>query len=94
MTMTSDTEETQRLFNDSAETQVIEADIAEGRTPTQRFQGVGLALQFFVLAAGLLVITLSLTVAVAAWRANRVADETIRRDLARVPEVFSGYAST
>ncbi|MBD3849772.1 MAG: protein kinase [Acidobacteria bacterium] len=94
MTKISDTDETIDLSEDQIRTMAMRDDKPIVRTPRSRRRGPGLAVQFFLLAAALLIVTLGLTVAVAAWRADQVAEETIREDLARVPEVWAGYTST
>ncbi len=90
----SDTEATRKVSEDQIDT--VAAVVPQRRTgagrPTPKHRGLGLAAQFFVLAAALLALTLGLTVAVAAWRSAQVAEQTIREDLARVPEVWEGYS--
>lgn len=93
MTTISDTDPTQNLNEDQIRTVDMSDDIPKVRPPRSHRQGPGLAIQFFLLAAALLIVTLGLTVAVAAWRADRVAEQTIREDLARVPDVYAGYTS-
>ena len=87
MTMISDTDATQNLSEDQIQTVAMGDDKPLVRAPRSPRRGPGLAIQFFLLAAALLIVTLGLTVAVAAWRADQVAEQTIREDLARVPEV-------
>jgi HAMP domain-containing protein len=94
MTMTSDTDVTRNVSEDAIETVVVRDHRSAARIPRSRPSGLGLGAQVFLLAAALLVATLGLTVAVAAWRANQVAERTIRHDLARVPDVITGYTST
>ncbi|HKC25736.1 MAG TPA: PAS domain-containing protein, partial [Thermoanaerobaculia bacterium] len=48
----------------------------------------------FAGAALLLALTIGLGVAYATWKANRVAEERLRRDLAAVPAIFGGYAAS
>ena len=90
----SDTDVTREVSEDHIET--VAARVPDRRTgagrKTQKQRGFGLAVQFFVLAAALLALTLGLTVAIAAWRSGQVAERTIRDDLARVPDVWEGYA--
>ncbi len=89
----SDTDVTREVSEDHIET--VAARVPDRRTgagrKTQKQRGFGLAVQFFVLAAALLALTLGLTVAIAAWRSGQVAERTIRDDLARVPDVWEGY---
>ena len=96
MTTISDTDVTRKVSEDQIDT--VAADGPTRRTaadrPTPKQRGLGLAAQFFVLAAALLALTIGLTVAVAAWRSTQVAEQTIREDLARVPEVWEGYSSS
>jgi HAMP domain-containing protein len=94
MTTISDTDRTRDVSEDAIETVVVRDQISAARAPRTRPRGLGLGAQFFLLAAALLVATLGLTVAVAAWRADQVAEQTIRDDLARVPDVVAGYTST
>jgi HAMP domain-containing protein len=94
MTTISDTDPTLNLSEDQIQTAAISDDKPMLGTPPFQRRGPGLAIQFFLLAAALLIVTLGLTVAVAAWRADQVAEQTIREDLARVPEVYAGYTST
>lgn len=90
----SDTEETQKLGEDAINTIALAEGKAAIRFPKKRRHGLGLGAQFFLLAAALLAVTLGLTVLVASLRSNQVAERTIRDDLARVPEVWEGYASS
>jgi serine/threonine-protein kinase len=94
MMTTSDTDVTHKVSEDHIETVAAQAPVrrTESGRKTPRQRGLGLAAQFFVLAAALLSLTLGLTVAVAAWRSGQVAEQTIREDLARVPDVWEGYA--
>lgn len=96
MTTISDIDVTHKVSEDQIDT--VAADVPARRTaagrPTPKQRGLGLAAQFFVLAAALLALTIGLTVAVAAWRSAQVAEQTIREDLARVPEVWEGYSSS
>jgi serine/threonine-protein kinase len=94
MTTISDTDATRDLSEDQIQTVVMRDGENLMRAPRARPRGPGLAVQFFLLAAALLIVTLGLTVAVAAWFADRVAEQTIREDLARVPDVYAGYTST
>jgi HAMP domain-containing protein len=94
MTKNSDTDATPGLSEDQIRTVVMGSDKTVVHEHRSLRTSPGLAIQFFLLAALLLVVTLGLTVAVASWRANRVAEQTIREDLARVPEVWAGYVST
>jgi serine/threonine-protein kinase len=93
MTMTSDTDATRRVEEDEIDTVAYGDHATVVRVSRRRSRGLGLGAQFFFLAAALLIVTLGLTVAVAAWRSAQVAEDTIREDLARVPVVWSGYAS-
>lgn len=94
MMTNSDTERSRHVSEDQIDT--IAATVPGRRTgagrKTPRQRGIGLAAQFFVLAAALLAVTIGLTVAVAAWRSGQVAEQTIREDLARVPEVWEGWS--
>ena len=45
-------------------------------------------------AVPLLIAALGLIVVIASWRSSQVAERTIKEDLARVPPVWEGYAST
>jgi serine/threonine-protein kinase len=90
----SDTDAARSLSEDQIQTVAMRDDKPAKRAPRIHHRGPGLAIQFFLLAAALLVVTLGLTVAVAAWRADQVAEQTIREDLARVPDVYAGYTST
>ncbi len=53
--------------------------------------GPGLATKFSVAAALLVVLTLGGAVTVATWRANEVAEKSIRESLAAMPETFHAY---
>jgi serine/threonine-protein kinase len=90
----SDTDATHKMGEDGIDTEALIESPARIHPPKPRRRGLGLGLQFFLLAAALLVVTLALTVLVAAWRSNQVAERTIRDDLARVPDVWEGYASS
>jgi len=90
----SDTDAIQMAGEDGIDTLAMAESPARIRTPKPRRRGLGLGMQFFLLAAALLSVTLTLTVLVAAWRSNQVAERTIRDDLARVPDVWEGYASS
>ncbi|MCU0302559.1 MAG: protein kinase [Thermoanaerobaculales bacterium] len=93
MTTTFDTEDTRAVGAHQATTLPVPGERqAAARVPSRRPR-LGLGGRIFLLAAGLLVITLGLTVAIAAWRSARVAETTIREDLSRVPEVWAGYVS-
>jgi HAMP domain-containing protein len=96
MTTISDTDVTRRVTEDNIET--LAAGGAHrptgARPPAPTRRGLGLAARFFLLAAALLAGTLGLTVAVAAWQSARVAEKTIREDLARVPAVWDGYVTS
>lgn len=93
MTTTFDTDSTRRLDEDRLDT-VANSEVRRKRVPSgARRPGPGLAVQFFLLAAALLAVTLALTILIASWRSGEVAERTIREDLGRVPEVFAGYAS-
>jgi serine/threonine-protein kinase len=95
MTTISDTDVTRELSEDQIQTVVMgDAETVGGIPRSRKPRGPGLAVQFFLLAAVLLMVTLGLTVAVAAWRSNLVAEQTIREDLARVPDVWAGYTLT
>jgi serine/threonine-protein kinase len=94
MTTISDTDGARNLSEDQIQTVAMRDDNPMVWAPRSKKPGPGLAVQFFLLAAALLIVTLGLTVAVAAWRSDKVAEKTIREDLARVPEVWAGYTST
>jgi eukaryotic-like serine/threonine-protein kinase len=51
----------------------------------------GLGTRFSLAAAGLLLLTVLAAVLVASWRANRVAERSIRTDLGRAPLVYHTY---
>ncbi|HMA29768.1 MAG TPA: protein kinase [Thermoanaerobaculia bacterium] len=53
--------------------------------------GPGLATKFSVAAALLVLLTLGGAVAVATWRANEVAEKSIRESLAALPGIFRAY---
>ena len=53
--------------------------------------GPGLATKFFVAAALLVLLTLGGAIAVATWRANEVAEKSIRESLGAMPETFRAY---
>jgi serine/threonine-protein kinase len=53
--------------------------------------GPGLATKFSVAAALLVLLTLGGAVAVATWRANEVAEKSIRESLSALPEIFRAY---
>jgi eukaryotic-like serine/threonine-protein kinase len=53
--------------------------------------GPGLATKFSLAAAFLVLVTLGGAVAVATWRANEVAEKSIRASLAALPGVFRAY---
>jgi hypothetical protein len=59
------------------------------RAPTR--VGPGLATKFSVAAALLVLLTLGGAVAVATWRANEVAEKSIRESLAALPGIFRAY---
>ncbi len=94
MTTISGTDNTRAMGEDAVDTLALEHMRTVAGVAPPRKAGLGLAIQFFLLAALLLVVTLGLTVAVASWRSSQVAERTIQDDLARVPEVWAGYAST
>ncbi len=94
MTTNSDTEVTRRVTADPLVTLAPTEALLDRLPSGSRRGGLGLGLQFFLLAAALLAVTLALTVLIAAWRSSVVAERDIREDLARVPEVFAGYASS
>ncbi|MET0552823.1 MAG: protein kinase [Vicinamibacteria bacterium] len=54
-------------------------------------RGPGLATRLFLGAAALLVLTLGSAIALASWRASRIAEEKIRADLQKVPAIWEGY---
>ncbi|MEO6325107.1 MAG: protein kinase, partial [Thermoanaerobaculia bacterium] len=54
-----------------------------------RRRGPGLAMKFFGAAALLVVLTLGTAIAIAAWRANQVAEKSIREALSKVPAVLA-----
>ncbi len=95
MTTISDTDATQKVGEDAIDTLAM-PDGAAALNPRRKtpIRGLGLAAQFFLLAAALLAVTLGLTILVASWRSDQVAERTIRDDLARVPDVWEGYASS
>jgi serine/threonine-protein kinase len=53
--------------------------------------GLGLATEFSVAAALLVLLTLGGAVAVATWRANEVAEKSIRETLSALPGIFRAY---
>jgi eukaryotic-like serine/threonine-protein kinase len=57
----------------------------------ERPRGLGLATRLFLGAAALLVLTIGSAIAFASWRASRIAEETIRADLQKVPAIWEGY---
>jgi serine/threonine-protein kinase len=94
MTTTSDTDATRAMSEDAVATVALErAGRAAARQRRSR-KGLGLGAQISLHAAWLLIVTLGLTIAIASWRSAQVAEETIQADLARVPDVWAGYAST
>ncbi|HEY7411582.1 MAG TPA: protein kinase [Vicinamibacteria bacterium] len=56
-----------------------------------RRRGLTLAVRLFLALGALLALTLVLALAYASWRAKRIAEETIRRDLSAVPAIFDGW---
>lgn len=57
-------------------------------------KGPSLGTKFFVAAAALVVATLLAAVAFATWRANQIADRTIRAALTEIPKSFEAYRSS
>ncbi len=62
-------------------------------SPAPASRGMGLRTKFFLAAALLLTVTLGLAIAVATWRANVIAERTIREALQRIPNLFAVYRS-
>lgn len=93
MTTTSGIDSTRAMGEDSVATVALDRDAGKA-SPRPIRRGFGLAAQISIHAAWLLVVTLGLTVLIASWRASQVAERTIQEDLARVPDVWNGYAST
>jgi eukaryotic-like serine/threonine-protein kinase len=56
--------------------------------------GPGLATKFFVAAALLLAATLGVAIAIGTWRANEVAEASIREGLKEIPALFGTYQSS
>jgi eukaryotic-like serine/threonine-protein kinase len=56
-------------------------------------KGLRLKTQFFLSAALLVVVTLGLAVALATWRANQIAEESIRTALRKIPGDVAAYRS-
>jgi eukaryotic-like serine/threonine-protein kinase len=56
-----------------------------------RRRGLGLGMRIFIGVGLLLALAIGGAVAVASWKAQRVAEEKIRTDLVAVPAVWSGY---
>jgi len=59
--------------------------------PSPRPGGLRLKTQYFLSAALLVVVTLGLAIAIATWRANQVAEESIRTALRRIPGDVAAY---
>ncbi len=59
--------------------------------PDRESRGPGIRIRIFAANALLVLFTLGSSIALATWRANVIADRTIRADLAKVPEVFAFY---
>ena len=54
-------------------------------------KGLRLKTQYFLSAALLVIVTLGLAVALATWRANQIAEESIRTALKRIPGNVAVY---
>jgi serine/threonine-protein kinase len=83
--------------SDSAKTVVAPRDLSSGIRsaglgPTPLLaKGLRLKTQFFLSAALLVVVTLGLAVALATWRANQIAEESIRSALRTIPGDVAVY---
>ncbi len=64
--------------------------LPSGTSPAAR-KGMPLGIKFFLGAALLLVAVLGVSIAVATWRANQVAEKTIREALEGIPAIFGVY---
>lgn len=58
-----------------------------------RIARLSLGTRISIAAAGLLIVTLGSAVAVVSWKANTIAQRTIREDLERAPVIFRTYLS-
>jgi serine/threonine-protein kinase len=94
MMTTSDIEATRVSAEDGIATVAMAHPPAEAAPTPRRRRGLGLATQISIHAAWLLIAALGLIVVIASWRSSQVAERTIKDDLARVPPVWEGYAST
>ena len=89
--------DTEKTASDSAPT--VAAPRVDSRGPASAGLGAaplaatGLALktQYFLSAALLVVVTLGLAVALATWRANQIAEESIRKALEKIPGDVAVY---
>ncbi|MBZ5587726.1 MAG: protein kinase [Acidobacteriia bacterium] len=68
---------------------------SEPEPPPQvgRIARLSLGTRISIAAAGLLIVTLGSAVAVVSWKANTIAQRTIREDLERAPVIFRTYLS-
>ncbi len=76
-------------------TRVVRLDTAPPTSPiappAPSPAGPGLATKFFVATALLVVLTLGGAIAIATWRANQVAERSIRESLSALPGIFHAY---
>jgi serine/threonine-protein kinase len=85
----------------SADSTIVTADsIRHQRAPESASGGggaaraAGLGTKFFLAAALLLVAALGISIAFGSWRADQVAEKSIREGLKEIPDVFRSYKSS
>ncbi len=91
MTKTTDTkdhsDEAATIVTPRGPSDAVSSGLPAGTGPSPRPR-LGLATKFFLAAALLVVTLLGTTIAVATFRANQIADQTIRETLKQVPRIF------
>ena len=87
----STSSEATRVARVAPETTLVSAVPAPAPPPKPAPRGPGLATQFFVAAAVLVVATLGAAIALGTWRANAAAEKSIRESLRDLPGVVGSY---
>ena len=90
-TRRSTSSEATRVTRTAPETTLVSAMAASAPPPKPVSRGPGLATQFFVAAAVLVVATLGAAIALGTWRANEAAEKSIRESLRDLPGVVGSY---
>jgi hypothetical protein len=84
----------------STESTIVMADSARHEPATEHVaggatsRGAGLGTKFFLAAAVLLVAALGISIVFGSWRADQVAEKSIREGLREIPDVFRSYKSS